>query len=200
MIEADLKAHMGEFRLSAQISTGGVTCIAGRNGSGKTSLLRAIAGLVDLDEGFVRVAGRDVTRAPVERRGVVLVTPASHFAHLDVDSHLLWGARLAKREVGRGQVDSVKSELGIDFGGPVRRLSLGMRERVALATALLAGPKAILVDEAFANLHERDAFVASYAGLAAKAGTDLVFTSQDEGDGRLAERLYVIADGSTTAR
>lgn len=196
MIEARVRARLGTFLLDAELATEGVTCVAGRNGAGKTSLLRAIAGLLRLDQGYVRVGGVDVTRAPMEERGVVLVTPAASLLHLDVDSHILWGARLSGRRPEEGEVDRVKKELGITFGGPVRRLSLGMKERVTLATALLASPRAILVDEAFANLHERDAFVSSYGGLAKERGVDLVFTSQDAADGRMAEQVYEMDDGS----
>ena len=76
----------------------------------------------------------------------------------------------------------------------------GMRERVALATALLASPKAILVDEAFANLHDREAFVTAYGKLLTGAGIDLIFTSQDEADGRMASHLWVMDEGLATPR
>ena len=107
---------------------------------------------------------------------------------------------MKKMKPEEGEVSKVKAELGIDFGGPVRNLSLGMRTRVALATALLALPKIILVDEAFSNLHERDDFIASYRKLVSAEGMDLIFSTHDETDGRLAEHLYVIDGGTTTRR
>jgi ABC-type multidrug transport system ATPase subunit len=94
----------------------------------------------------------------------------------------------------------VKDALRIDFRGKVGKLSLGMRERVALATALLSGPDGILVDEAFSNLHGREGFIAAYRKLADDAGIDVLFSTQDESDGRLAEHLYVIEDGRATRR
>jgi len=200
MIEANLRTHLGRFQLAADIEGDGITCLAGRNGSGKTSLLRTIAGFVRVDYGFVRVGGVDVTRLPVEKRGVVMVTPTSFFPHLKVDQHITWGGRLRRKAPTAEEVATVRSELGIDFGGYVRHLSLGMRERVALATALLARPEAILVDEAFSNLHDRENFVLSYGKMAKEAGTDLVFASQDEADGKLADRLYVMNDGTTAQR
>ena len=90
--------------------------------------------------------------------------------------------------------------MGIDFHGRVGKLSLGMRERVSLATALLSSPAGILVDEAFSNLHEREEFVSSYRKLAADAGVDVVFSTQDDSDGGLAEHLYVIEDGRAARR
>lgn len=191
-----MRAQLGEFRLAADLECTGTTCVAGRNGSGKTSLFRALAGLLRV-EGYVKVDGADVTRLPVERRGVVMVTPSSCFPHLEVNAHLAWGARL-KGELAPEAVSRAKSMLGIDFGGRVRNLSLGMRGRVALATALLSTPKVILVDEVFSVLHDKEEFISSYGRLASDAGIDLIFTSQNAEDGRLAEQLYVMNNGSAT--
>ena len=197
MIEARVRKRLGQFSLSAELEDSGFICLAGRNGSGKTTLLRAIAGLLPVDDGYIRIDGIDVTRLPAEKRGVIMVTSNSFFPHLDVDSHITWGTRLKKVKPEEGRVSQVKAELGIDFGGPVRNVSLGMRVRVALATALLASPKVILVDEAFSNLHERDDFIVSYRKLVGAEGIDLIFSTHNEVDGRLAEHLYVINDGMT---
>jgi molybdate/tungstate transport system ATP-binding protein len=200
LIEARLRKQLGEFTLSAELEDSGFICLAGKNGSGKTSLLRAIAGLLPIDDGYIRIGEVDVTRLPVERRGVILVTPTSFFPHLDVASHVTWGARLRKMKPDVEKVSKVKIELGIDFGGSVRSLSVGMRERVALATAFIASPKAILVDEAFANLHDRQDFIASYRRLVGEEGIDLIFSTPDEADGRLSEHLYVMSNGTAKRR
>ena len=197
MIEASLRAHLGEFRLTADFEGSEVICIVGKIGAGKTTLLRAMAGCVGLDHGHVAVGGARVERLPAEKRGIVLVTPGSYLPRFDVDSHLRWGARLQNRETGEGELARVKSELGIDFGGTVGKLSTGMRERVALATALIARPKAILVDEGFSGIHDREDFVKTYERLLRESGVELVFTSQDEADWRLARSLYRIAEGKT---
>jgi len=136
----------------------------------------------------------------MERRGIVLVTPESSIPGMEVDAHIRWGARLKRAEISEEKVAAVKKELGIDFQGRVGKLSLGMRERVSLATALLAGPAGILVDEAFSNLHDREEFIASYRRLAVDAGIHVVFSTQDESDGRLAQHLFTLEDGRATKR
>jgi molybdate/tungstate transport system ATP-binding protein len=200
MIEAVVQKRYGQFLLDAALSDAGFVCVAGRNGSGKTTLFRIIAGLTKADGGSVKINGKDVTRTPLERRGVVMVTPGSSIPNMREDEHLRWGARLKGVEIGEERLQAVKGALGIDFRGKVGELSLGMRERVSLATALLSGPAVILVDEAFSNLHEREAFIGDYRKLAAGSGVDVVFSTQDESDGRLAEHLYVMEDGRATRK
>ena len=200
MIEASVKRRLGAFNLSADFADGGFVCLTGKNGSGKTCFLKAIAGQLPIDQGYVKVGGRDITRLPVEKRGVVLVNPGSSIPHLAVDAHLRWGAGLRRIDVDERRLSKVKDELGIDFGGRVRVLSLGMRERVSLATALLASPRAILVDEAFSNIHDRSIFIAAYRRLASTAGIDVIFATQEETDASLADHLYVITDGKLERR
>jgi len=200
MIEGAVQKRFGEFSLDAAMSEDGFVCLAGRNGSGKTTLLRIVAGLTKPDGGHVKINGRDVTGAPLERRGVVMVTPESSIPSMREDEHLVWGAKLKGVEIGRERLQTVKEALGIDFRGKVGKLSLGMRERVSLATALLSAPAAILVDEAFSNLHEREGFISSYRKLSTDAGIDVVFSTQDDSDGRLAEHLYIMEEGRATKR
>jgi molybdate/tungstate transport system ATP-binding protein len=200
LIEVNVRKQLGEFLLSAELADRGFICLAGRNGSGKTSLLRAIAGLLQVDDGYVRIDGVDVTRFPIDKRRVVMVTPNSCLPHLDVDSHIRWGARLRRMKSDEEKVSKVKDDLGIDFGGSVRRLSVGMRVRVALATAFMASPRVILVDEAFSNLHEKQDFVSSYKKLVGSEGIDLIFSTPDEADGTLSDHLYVISNGTTKHR
>jgi molybdate/tungstate transport system ATP-binding protein len=200
MIDVDAKKKLGQFSLAATLTDGGFICLAGNNGSGKSSLMKAVAGFSQLDEGHVRINGIDVTKSSVEARGVVMVTPGSLIPHLSVDAHLIWGSRLKNLKIPDENLSKVKAELGIDFAGRVSELSLGMRERVSLATAFLSSPKVILVDEAFSNLHGRREFIASYRKLTHDAGIDVVFSTQDQADGSLSDHTYLMSDGATEKR
>lgn len=198
MIEARVRKKLGQFLLASELVDDGFICLAGRNGSGKTSFLKTIAGFLQADEGYVRINGVDITQWPVERRGVVMVTPSSFFPRLEVDSHIAWGARIKGVQIDSERVSQIKQQLGISFRGVVRKLSLGMRERVALATALLSSPKLILIDEAFANLDSREEFVRNYRDLSKSSSIDVIFTTQYPLDSRQADHLYNMENGSVT--
>ncbi len=200
MIELSVRKKLGSFSLDASLNDAGFICLAGKNGSGKTSLLKVVGGFLSADEGQVKVNGREITRARVEKRGVVMITPNSFIPNLEVDAHILWGAKLKGTAVDTEKFAKMKDELGIDFRGPVGKLSMGMRERVALATALLSSPAVILVDEAFSSLHGREQFITSYRRLASGSGIDVIFSTQDDSDGRLAGHLYLMEEGKANRR
>jgi molybdate/tungstate transport system ATP-binding protein len=188
----------GEFSLRAEVHDSGFICLSGLNGSGKSTLLNIIAGTIRPDSGYVKINSKDVTRLPIESREVVLVNPDSNIPHLDVEKHLVWGAAARKLAPDFEQVHRVRETLGINYGGRIEKLSLGMRERVALATALLARPKVILVDEAFSNIDHREDFIGSFATLCRAASIDLMHTSQHKDDARLADHHYEIVAGTST--
>ena len=148
LIEVKAKKSLGTFFLDSELKDENFICLVGKNGSGKTSLLNIIAGVYKPDEGYVKVNSENITDVSVEKKQVVLVTPDSNIPNFSVDKHLVWGAKLRKRHVDRNEVSEIKKKLGINYQGKVSKLSLGMKERVSLATALLANPKVILIDEA----------------------------------------------------
>jgi molybdate/tungstate transport system ATP-binding protein len=198
MIEADVKKRLGDFSLDANVSDEHFICLTGKNGSGKTTLLNLIGGILTPDEGYVTLNSRKITNLPIERREVSIVTPDSCLPHLDVDRHLIWGAKNRGFTVERDYMREIKTGLGIDFGGKVGKLSLGMRERVSLATTLIAKPQLILVDEAFSNIDNHRDFVDTFRGLAAKAKVDVIFTTQYSEDSTQADHHYQLNSGKST--
>lgn len=198
MIDVDVSLTRGVFTLRSEIHDEGSICLSGLNGSGKSSLLNVIAGNLKPDKGRVRVNQSDITRLPTEKRGVVLVTPDSFIPHLEVDKHLRWGARAKNVVLDEAFIQVTKELLGIDFAGRVDRLSLGMRERVALATALLSRPKVLLVDEAFSNIHERVAFIRIFGNACRRSEVDLLHTTQQKSDATISDHHYELAGGLTS--
>jgi len=154
-IEVDVRARQGDFTLSARFATQApVTAVFGPSGAGKSTLLKLIAGLVP-GEGSVRVSGLEVLSLPPDERRVGLVFQGARlFPHLSVDANLRYGWRLlppgARRLVPERVIEAL--ELGPLLGRRPRGLSGGEQKRVALGRALLASPRALLLDEPLAGL------------------------------------------------
>jgi molybdate/tungstate transport system ATP-binding protein len=195
MIELKAKKKLGSFFLDSELKDEKFICLLGKNGSGKTSLLNIVAGFYKPDEGYVRINSKVVTDIEVEKRQVVLVTPDSCLPNLAIDKHLLWGAKLRKRQVEESEVLEIKKNLGINYQGKVSNLSLGMKERVSLATALITSPKVILVDEAFGNIDNRVEFIDAYRQFADRSSIDVIFSTQHTEDSHFADHLYQMEEG-----
>jgi ABC-2 type transport system ATP-binding protein len=147
-----LRKRFGEVRavddLSFQAAPGAVTGFLGPNGAGKSTTLRSVLGLVHPDAGSARVLGRayrDLDR-PTERVGAILEASEIHPGRSG-RNHLRVLARAAG--LPRSRVDEVLRL--VELEGAARRraggYSLGMRQRLGLATALLGDPEVLIADE-----------------------------------------------------
>lgn len=199
MLEAEFTKRLNSFVLNAKLKGEGWTCVTGKNGSGKTTLLNCLSGIYQIDSGFIKLDGLDISRIPLEKRGFVLVNPNTYIPSLSVDEHIRWGFRLKKIEVKEEELQKVKQALGINFEGRVSKLSVGQRIRVSLATALLAQPKAILVDEAFSNISEKQSFLKEFKTLTKERRIMVIYTTQEIDDSRFSEYHYHIEDGVLNA-
>ena len=198
MIQATVKKKLGSFTLDANISDEHLICLTGKNGSGKSTLLNVIGGLLTPDEGYVTLNSKKITELPIERRQVSMVTPDSCIPHLDVDRHMVWGAKNRGVKVENDYVKDIRTGLGINFEGKVKKLSLGMRERVALATSLISKPELILVDEALSNIDNRRDFIDAFKNFVSKANIDVIFTTQILEDSSDADHHYRLEAGKST--
>jgi len=161
-IEADFAARVGAFPLEVRLqSDAGVTALFGRSGSGKTSVLNVLAGLVRPTRGRIRVddavffddaRGIDV---PVRRRRVGYVFQEGRLLpHLTVRQNLHYGrffTSAAERRADPGQVVALL-DLAPLLGRRPHDLSGGEKQRVAIGRALLASPRVLLMDEPLASL------------------------------------------------
>jgi len=162
-IDVSVQADLGSFQLDAQFKTPalGVTAIFGPSGCGKTTLLRAIAGLQDIDRGTVSVSGEIWSGAdtdlPVHQRGVGYVfQEPSLFAHLNVLENLQYGFKRSAANSDAINFDEICDLLDLRYllQRRVQDLSGGEQQRVAIGRALLASPKLLLMDEPLASLDE----------------------------------------------
>lgn len=210
-VEISLKGRLGAFSLDVafQAAGTGVTAIFGRSGSGKTSVLRAIAGL-ERFEGRISVADEvwqdGQTFIPPHRRAVGYVfQEASLFPHLSVRRNLVFGAKRTKDGLDVAGFDRVVDLLGLEplLHRDTAKLSGGERQRVAMGRAILSRPKILLMDEPLSGLDQsaKNAILPFVEALHASLGIPVFFVSHDIVEvERLADDIVVLEKGKLVSQ
>lgn len=144
-------------RLSLEVLNGELFVLLGASGSGKSTILRMIAGLALPDTGAVELNGRDVTQKPPQERGVGFVFQNySLFRHMNVAENVEFGLKVRKVPSAerRAKRESLLELVGLGGLGNryAHQLSGGQQQRVALARALAYEPSVLLLDEPFGAL------------------------------------------------
>jgi molybdate transport system ATP-binding protein len=162
MLRVAVKKSRGDFSLKAEfdLPTPGIVALFGRSGSGKSSLISIIAGLVAADSGFVELDGRVLSDSatgvhvkPEFRQIGCVFQDARLFPHLSVSANLRYGQRRTTAPT-YVDFDAVVELLGLGrlLDRRTPQLSGGERQRVAIGRALLSQPRLLLLDEPFASL------------------------------------------------
>ena len=218
MLEVELTHRFGDFALDLGFSAGpGLTALFGRSGSGKTSVVKLIAGLVRPDRGRVVVDGTvlvDTARGlwvpPHRRRIGYVFQDARLFPHLSVQQNLFYGRRVpgggrqAAGDGERDEPDRIIDLLGI--GHLLARrpgaLSGGERQRVAIGRALLAFPRLLLLDEPFASLDaaRKEEILPYVERLRDQTRIPVIYVSHSIPEvARLASTVVLLSDGRVDA-
>ncbi len=200
----DYEGHTLLHNVSFTVAPTQIIALLGPSGSGKSSLLRCIAGVQRVDSGSIRWDGQDITGVPAHRRDIGLVfQDALLFPHLDVAGNIAFGLRrhgLGRSEI-TARVDRLLDMIGLaGFADhSITTLSGGEAQRVALARALAPRPRLLLLDEPFAALDRqlRERLVTDVRGLLRELGTPAIHVTHDhEEAARIADRVLVVDDAS----
>nr|WP_290669777.1 ABC transporter ATP-binding protein [Ardenticatena sp.] len=188
-------------QVSFEVETGESVALWGANGAGKTTILRCLLGLYHY-EGEVRIAGHDIRTQGREARRLLGFVPQelSFHENMRVANTLVFYARLKKASYIPDELLD-RLDLRPHLHKQVRELSGGLKQRLALALALIGDPPLLLFDEPTANLdvRARDDFMHLLHDLKA-AGKTLVYTSHRlEEIATLADRVLLLESGRLVA-
>jgi molybdate transport system ATP-binding protein len=211
-LEVDVAHRFGSFTLEARfVSEGRLTAFFGRSGSGKTSLVNMIAGVVRPDRGRIVLDHTplvDTERGlfvPKYRRRVGYVFQEGRlFPHLTVRQNLLFGRWFTPKRERQISLDQVLDLLGVGHLLDRRSgaLSGGEKQRVAIGRALLTSPRLLLLDEPLASLDEtrKDEILPFIERLRDEAQVPIVYVSHSLPEvARLATTVVVLLNGRVVA-
>jgi ABC-2 type transport system ATP-binding protein len=188
--------------VSLAVHRGEILGLLGPNGSGKTTLMRMLTGYLSPTSGCITVAGHDTTRAPMATRRLIGYVPenAPLYSHMRVGEFLTFMAGL--RGVPRVDVCTRVGEVAerlrvVDvFRAPIRTLSRGYRQRVAIAQALLHDPAVLVLDEPTNGLDPRQ-IIDTRGLIAGMAGERTIIMSShilSEVE-KTAQRVAILLEG-----
>ena len=210
MLHLNINAPRESFELRVQhdIPLSGITALVGRSASGKSSLLRMIAGL-DPCEGDIRFGsevwqqGRKVMTPAHRRRIGFVFQDIRLFDHLNVTDNIQVSGRWQTQPVDPQVLPEIIDilDLGPLMDRPATRLSGGERQRVALARALVAAPRLLLLDEPLSGLdpQQKERLIPRIQLALKRAQCPAIFVSHDRAEvARFADRSIEISHGIIT--
>ncbi|MEQ1889366.1 MAG: molybdenum ABC transporter ATP-binding protein [Alphaproteobacteria bacterium] len=208
-VEARFKGMFGGFSLDVAFSAParGVTGLFGPSGCGKTTVLRCLAGLTRVAEGYLMADGavwQDADRflAPHQRAAGYVFQEPRLFSHLTVLGNLHYGLKRAKTHaIG---LEPIIDLMGIRdlLARSTASLSGGERQRIAIGRALLSQPRLLLMDEPLSALdrQSRNEILPYLESLPAALSIPIIYVSHDLAEvERLADHLVLMAGGRVQA-
>ncbi|MHB1037926.1 MAG: ABC transporter ATP-binding protein [Pirellulales bacterium] len=182
------------------VAAGQVVAITGANGAGKTTLLRCLASITRPTSGEVRWCGRLAGKDPGARRLIGAVSHESHlYPHLSLRENLVFAARMYDLPEPARHADRLLEDLGL---APHRdrlptEISKGMRQRLAVARAVIHDPMILFLDEPFSGLDaEGSDWLCRLLGQLRARGQTICFSAHDpERVRQLADRVLELRTG-----
>lgn len=191
-------------QVSLSVEKGELVTLLGPSGCGKSTLLRCITGLETLDDGTIRVNGKDISQLPPQRRNVGMVFQSyALFPNMTVFDNIAFGLKMKK--LARGQIAAkVKQAIelvhltGKESSYP-HQLSGGQQQRVALARALVTEPDILLLDEPLSALDAkiRKSLQSDLRSIQRDLKMTMIFVTHDQEEAMtISDRIFVMNSGS----
>lgn len=141
--------------VSLSMEAGKIYGLVGYNGSGKTVLMKCICGLLLADEGEILVKGKKIGEQMIENAGVIIEEPA--FLTNESGKKNLQLLYMLNHKKDNAKIERVMKKVGLDAGNrkKVRHYSLGMRQRLAIAQAVMEEPEILILDEPMNGLDKQ---------------------------------------------
>ncbi|UWQ18398.1 ABC transporter ATP-binding protein [Jannaschia sp. M317] len=189
--------------INLDVADGEFVVFVGPSGCGKSTTLRLIAGLEDVTDGAIEIAGRDVARLEPKDRDIAMVFQNyAIYPHMTVRKNIGFGLRSSKlpKADKERRIDEVAEILDMTplLSRKPNQLSGGQRQRVAIGRAMVRDPAVFLFDEPLSNLDAqlRTQMRLEIKKLHQRVGNTIVFVTHDQVEAMtMADRIVIMKDG-----
>lgn len=201
------KSYTGEKKavehLTLTVPKGQITGFIGHNGAGKTTTLRCVAGILDFSEGTMQIDGHDIRKEPIEAKRVTAFLPDNpdlydfmtgiKYLKFVADLYRIPGQERTERIQKYAEAFRMTGVLG----SQISSYSHGMKQKLALISALMREPRLFILDEPFVGLDPKAAFVMKefLKEICEKGGSVLFSTHVLEVAEKLCDRIAIIRGG-----
>jgi ABC-type Fe3+/spermidine/putrescine transport system ATPase subunit len=193
--------------ISLEVAPGEMLALLGPSGSGKSTILKLIAGIEHLDQGDIRLDGESIVQMPANQRGAVLMFQKAYlFPFMNIADNIGFGLKVqgAKRNAIRSEVGRMLELVGLP--GVERKyphqMSGGEQQRIALARALVARPRLLMLDEPLSSLDTavRHTLQEAIRRIQRELGLTTVLVTHDLREAiTMSDRIALLLDGAIEA-
>lgn len=197
----------GVTDLSLHIAPGDLYAFIGHNGAGKTTTLKCVAGIQDFDSGSIRIGGKDIRKEPIacKRQFAYIPDNPDLYEYLTGIQYLnfiadLFGVGADKRGERIAKYGDA-FEITESLGDLISTYSHGMKQKLAILSALVHQPRLLLLDEPFVGLDPKAALILKdiMRGICAEGGAIFFSTHVLDVAEKLCNKVAIIKDGSLAA-